>query len=143
MTLKVAIIGSGVLGTSIGILLRRAGYQILAVCGRHMRSSQLAADLIGEGAVVGDPGLAAMGADIVLLAVPDRALPSVSIQVASGGALRRGAVVAHFAGGLPARVLAGVAAAGASRGSIHPLQILRGRGHRRPHAPGDVLLPRG
>lgn len=120
--MNVAIVGAGVLGTSIGILLRRAGYRIVAVCSRHKRTAQVALEAIGQGEVVGDPGMAAMGADVVLLAVPDAAIPSIAIQVASGGALRRGAVVAHFAGGLPARVLAGVAAAGGWRGSIHPLQ---------------------
>ena len=120
--MKVTIVGAGILGTSLGVLLHKAGYEIVAVCSRHMRSAQLAAGTIGQGQVVGDPGLAALGADLVLLCVPDRVIPSVSIQVASGGALRRGAIVAHCAGGLPARVLAGVSAAGAHRGSLHPLQ---------------------
>ncbi len=120
--MKVTIIGAGVLGTSLGILLRRAGYEIVAVCSRHARSAQVARDLIGQGELVGDPGLSAMGADIVFLAVPDRVIPSVSILVAASGALKRGAVVAHLAGGLPARVLSGTEAAGAYRGSMHPLQ---------------------
>jgi predicted short-subunit dehydrogenase-like oxidoreductase (DUF2520 family) len=119
---KVAIIGAGVLGTALGLLLRKAGYAIATVCSRTKRSAQLAAEVIGEGEVIGDPGLAAQGADLVLLAVPDRMIPSVSIQVVSGGALRRGAVVAHLAGGLPAAVLTGVRAAGGHRGSMHPLQ---------------------
>lgn len=120
--MKVTIIGAGVLGTSLGILLRRAGYEIAAVCSRHVRTAQVARELIGQGEVVGDAGLAALGADLVFLAVPDRVIPSVSIQVASGGALKRGAIVAHLAGGLPARVLSGTEAAGAFRGSLHPLQ---------------------
>jgi predicted short-subunit dehydrogenase-like oxidoreductase (DUF2520 family) len=120
--MKVTIIGAGVLGTALGVLLRQAGYEIAAICSRTKRGAQAAASLIGEGKVVGDPGLAAMGADLVLLAVPDREIPSVAIQVAAGGALQRGAVVAHLAGGLPARILSGVDAAGGHRGSMHPLQ---------------------
>jgi predicted short-subunit dehydrogenase-like oxidoreductase (DUF2520 family) len=119
---NVAIVGAGVLGTALGLLLKRAGYRIVAICSRTKRSAQVAADLIGEGRVVGDCGEAAKGADVVLLAVPDRQIPSVSIQVASGGTLQKGAVVAHLAGGLPSGVLAGVPAAGAHRGSMHPLQ---------------------
>jgi predicted short-subunit dehydrogenase-like oxidoreductase (DUF2520 family) len=122
VAVKVAIVGAGVLGTALGILLARAGYTVVAVSSRTRRSSEIAVGLIGQGEVIGDPGMAAMGADVVLLAVPDRAIPSVAIQVASGGALRRGAVVAHLAGGLPAQVLAGVVAAGGTRGSLHPLQ---------------------
>lgn len=120
--MKVAIIGSGVLGTSLGILLRRAGYDIAAICSRNRRAAQDAATQIGGGEVVGDPGLAPMGADVVLLAVPDRAIPAVAIQVAAGGALKRGAVVAHLAGGLSAGILSGVTAAGGHRGVMHPLQ---------------------
>ena len=120
--MKVTIIGAGVLGTSLGCLLRRAGYQIAAVSSRTKRGASQAREVIGEGEVIGDPGLAALGADLVVLAVPDREIPSVAIQVASGGALRRGAVVAHCAGGLPAAVLAGVSAAGGHRGCLHPLQ---------------------
>lgn len=120
--MKITIIGAGVLGTSLGVLLRRAGYDIAAISSRNRRSAQLAATIIGDTEVVGDPGLAAMGADVVILAVPDRAIPQVALQVAAGGALRRGAVVTHLAGGLPAGVLAGVTAAGGLRGSMHPLQ---------------------
>lgn len=120
--MKVAIIGAGVLGTSLGVLLRRAGCEIVALCSRNRRSAQEAAAHIGAVDVIGDPGLAAMGADMVILAVPDRAIPSVAIEVAAGGALKRGAVVAHLAGGLPAGVLSGVQAAGGHPGAMHPLQ---------------------
>lgn len=122
--MKVAIIGAGVLGTSLGILLRRAGYEICAMSSRNRRSAQEAAAHIGGCEVVGDPGLAAMGADLVILAVPDRAIPAVAIEVAAGGALRKGAVVTHLAGGQPSGILAGVTAAGGFRGAMHPLQSL-------------------
>ncbi len=120
--MKIAIIGAGVLGTALGMLLRRAGYTITAVSSLTVRSAERAVEHIGEGEVIGDPGMAAMGADVVILSVPDRAIPSVAIQVAAGGALRRGAVVAHLAGGLPSGVLSGVTAAGGLRGAMHPLQ---------------------
>ena len=94
--MKVAIIGAGVLGTSLGVLLRRAGHEIVAVCSRNRRNAQDAANHIGAGVAVGDCGLAAMGADVVILAVPDRAIPAVGIEVAAGGALKRGATVLHL-----------------------------------------------
>jgi len=58
----------------------------------------------------------------VILAVPDRAIPAVAIEVAAGGALKRGAVVLHLSGGLPSGVLSGVQAAGGHPGAMHPLQ---------------------
>ncbi len=120
--MKVTIIGAGVLGTSLGILLRQAGHDIAAVCSLNRRSAQIAAERIGAGDVIGDPGLAAMGADAVILAVPDRAIPAVAIEVAAGGAVKRGAAVIHLAGGLPSGILTGVRAAGGHRGAMHPLQ---------------------
>jgi predicted short-subunit dehydrogenase-like oxidoreductase (DUF2520 family) len=119
---KIAIVGAGVLGTSLGMLLQRAGHSLVALCSRTKKKAKAAAGHLGNVEVVGDPGLAAMGADLVLLAVPDREIEGVVEQVVAGGALKRGAVVAHLAGGLPSSLLDAVRAAGAHRGSLHPLQ---------------------
>src|SRR5262245_36816076 len=120
--MKIAIVGAGVLGTSLGVLLKQADHQIVAISSRTLKSARAAASRIGKVPVIGDAGMAAMGADVVLLAVPDRAIPSVAIQVAAGGALKRGAAVAHLSGALPAGVLAGVRAGGGWTASMHPLQ---------------------
>ena len=56
--MKVTIIGAGVLGTSLGILLHRAGHEIAALCSLNRRSAQEAAAHIGGCDVIGDPGLA-------------------------------------------------------------------------------------
>lgn len=120
--MKIAIVGAGVIGTSLGLLLQRAGHVVVALASRTKRRAQAAAALLGGVEVVADPALAAMGADVVLLAVPDREIAALGERIAQGGALRRGAVVAHLAGGLPAAVLDPVRAAGAYPGSMHPLQ---------------------
>jgi predicted short-subunit dehydrogenase-like oxidoreductase (DUF2520 family) len=120
--MNIAVIGAGCLGTSLAVLLHRAGHKVTAICSRTHRSAQAAAALVPGAKVVGDCGLAAMGADVVLLAVPDRAIAMVGIQVAAGGALKRGAIVAHHSGALPAGILAGVRAAGGWQGCAHPLQ---------------------
>ncbi len=120
--MKIALVGAGVIGTSLGLLLQRAGHTIVALASRTKRRAQAAAALLGGVEVVADPGLAAMGADVVLLAVPDREIAGVARQVVAGGALKRGAVVAHLAGGLPASVLEAVHAVGAHAGALHPLQ---------------------
>ena len=120
--MNIAVIGAGCLGTSLGVLFQRAGHKIVAICSRTHRSAHAAAGLLPGARVVGDCGMAAMGADVVILAVPDRAIPQVAIQVAAGGALKRGAVVAHLSGALPAGILAGIRAAGGWQGCMHPLQ---------------------
>ena len=120
--MKIALVGAGVIGTSLGLLLQRAGNTIVALASRTKRRAQATATLLGGVEVVADPGLAAMGADVVLLAVPDREIAAVARQVVAGGALKRGAVVAHLAGGLAASVLDAVHAVGAHAGALHPLQ---------------------
>lgn len=120
--MKIAIVGAGVIGTSLGLLLQRAGHVVVALASRTKRRAQAAAALLGGVEVVADPALAAMGADVVLLAVPDREIAALGERIAQGGALRRGAIVAHLAGGLPASVLDPVRAAGAYPGAMHPLQ---------------------
>jgi predicted short-subunit dehydrogenase-like oxidoreductase (DUF2520 family) len=120
--MNIAVIGAGCLGTSLAVLLQRAGHKIVAICSRTHRSAHAAVALLPGARVVGDCGMAAMGAEVVILAVPDRAIAQVAIQVAAGGALKRGAVVAHLSGALPAGILAGVRAAGGWQGCMHPLQ---------------------
>jgi predicted short-subunit dehydrogenase-like oxidoreductase (DUF2520 family) len=120
--MNIAVIGAGCLGTSLAVLLQRAGHKVVAICSRTHRSAQAAVALLSGARVVGDCGMAAMGAEVVILAVPDRAIAQVAIQVAAGGALKRGAVVAHLSGALPAGILAGVRAAGGWQGCMHPLQ---------------------
>jgi len=120
--MKIALVGTGVIGTSLGLLLQRAGHTIVAVVGRTKRRTQAAATLLGGVEVLADPGLAALGADVVLLAVPDREIAAVARQIVAGGALKRGAIVAHLAGGLEASVLEPVRAVGAHAGALHPLQ---------------------
>jgi predicted short-subunit dehydrogenase-like oxidoreductase (DUF2520 family) len=120
--MKIALVGAGIIGTSLGVVLKKAGHEVVAIASRTLKSARAASGIIGGVHVAGDPSLVALGADIVFLAVPDRTIPTVGIQVASGGALRRGAVVAHLSGALPAGVLTGVRAAGGHPGCMHPLQ---------------------
>jgi predicted short-subunit dehydrogenase-like oxidoreductase (DUF2520 family) len=120
--MKIAMVGAGVIGTALGLLLQRAGHVVVALAGRTKRRTQAAAERLGGVEVVTDPGLAAMGADVVLLAVPDREIAGVAQRIAAAGALRRGAVVAHLAGGLGTTVLEPVRAVGAHVGTLHPLQ---------------------
>ena len=141
--MKIAIVGAGIIGTSLGVVLGKAGHEIVAIASRTLKSARAAAGIIGGVHVVGDPGTVALGADVVFLAVPDRMIPTVGIQVASGGALRRGAVVAHLSGALPAGVLTGVRAAEASPGCMHPLQTFASIDNAVEALPGSFFFLEG
>jgi len=119
----IAIIGAGKVGTAIGILAARAGYQITAVAGRSRRSAAAAARVIGGKVDICRPAEAAGAGELVLLTVPDDAIEGVCGELAGAHAFRRGAVVAHCSGALGSDVLSSARrCCGCAVGSMHPLQ---------------------
>lgn len=73
---------------------------------------------------------AAIPADttIVLLAVPDSAIPHVASTLADAGPAPVNCAALHLAGAAGVAVLAPLAAAGYATGSMHPLQTVAGAG---------------
>jgi predicted short-subunit dehydrogenase-like oxidoreductase (DUF2520 family) len=65
------------------------------------------------------PGLSTAGQDLILLAVPDGALPAVAAALA---ARPQATVALHTSGSLDAEVLAPLRALGTAVGSLHPLK---------------------
>jgi 8-hydroxy-5-deazaflavin:NADPH oxidoreductase len=67
--MRIAILGSGLIGGKLGTLFARAGHQVTFSYARSMDKLERLAAEAGNGARVGSPAQAAMGADVVLLAV--------------------------------------------------------------------------
>ncbi len=119
----VSIIGPSKVGTAIGVLAGRAGYQIAAVGGRDLTKTQLVARQIGGGVNAGTPLDAAGAGDLVLLAVSDDAIQDVCNELAEAGAFADGAVVGHCSGALGSDILHTARdRCGCHVASIHPLQ---------------------
>ena len=119
----IAIIGPGVVGTTLGILAARAGYRVAGVAGRTEEKARAAAARIGPDVAVGTPAEVAGAGKLVLLTVPDDAIEPLCRQLAEAGAFARGAVVAHCCGAIPGEVLAPAREhCAAAVGSMHPLQ---------------------
>jgi predicted short-subunit dehydrogenase-like oxidoreductase (DUF2520 family) len=116
--MDVAIVGAGRVGTAVGVLLLAAGHTVTAVSGRDATRIRAAEFLPGVPVV--DPALAVTGATVVVVAVPDDELPSVTAEIAPR--CRRGTWVAHCSGALGLDVLEAARAAGARRLAVHPLQ---------------------
>lgn len=93
-----------------------AGAELVAVAGRGA---------LGE--------LATEGLDLLLLALPDAALPAAAAELARRP---QAAVALHTSGSLDASVLAPLRAAGSAVGSLHPLKAF-------PEALGDPAEARG
>lgn len=120
---RVAVVGPGVVGQTIGRLLREAGFNVISIAGRTVARARAAAGFIGGGVrVVRMPCEAVRGADIVFLTTPDRALKAVCDVIAESNAWSEGTTVFHCSGALGPEVLASARRAGAQVGALHPIQ---------------------
>lgn len=135
----IAIVGVGPVGSSVGYLLARAGYNIISVVSRTRASADEAAAFISAGAPTIDAARAVSGADIVLIATPDRAIKDVCEYVSAGGMLKTGSLVAHLSGAHSLHLLDAAKAAGAYRAVIHPLQSIPGKEQGIKNLPGSYF----
>lgn len=117
----VSIVGAGKVGTAIGVLLVRAGYEVGSVWSRTPAHAEEAARLTGAKATAGAAD-AARSADLVFITTSDDAIAEVCREVAEGGGFSSEDVVFHMSGALGNDVLEPARAAGAQVGSIHPMQ---------------------
>jgi len=123
MTMKtVAIIGAGRVGSSVGFLLRRAGYKVAAVAARTIGSAEKAAHFIGAGEPTIDVVNAASKAGIIFITTPDGAIKDVCNRIASAGGFSAGSLVVHMFGAQSLDLLDAAKQAGSYRATIHPLQ---------------------
>lgn len=108
------MLGAGRVGTTLAVLWRRGGHEIVAVSGRGSTSARAAEYLPGV-PVVG-PVDAVAGAGVVVVGVPDAVIAAVAEEVRS--ALPSGTWLAHLSGAAPLDVLG----AWPRRFSLHLLQ---------------------
>ncbi len=134
----VAIIGAGRVGSSVGYLLKRAGYRIAGVAARSWESAAKAVSFIGAGAPTADVKQAA-SADLVFITTPDRSIREVCEGLAAAGALTRGCLVIHMSGAHLLGLLDTAAKAGCSRAVLHPLQSLASREEGVKTLPGSYF----
>jgi predicted short-subunit dehydrogenase-like oxidoreductase (DUF2520 family) len=121
-----AVVGCGRVGRALAWRLACAGYPAAGFVSRTLASAGEASRAAGGGPFSDRPGEIVSAARLVFITTPDDAIAAVCAQLAGQGALSRGAVVLHCSGLHPSTILAPAAAAGASVGSIHPLQSFAG-----------------
>ena len=130
--ISVSIIGAGRLGTALGIALRRAGYQIDIVVGKHARTARRAAKLIGGTALgLSETELfadaASLKSALIIISTPDDVIEQVANRLEA--ALRPGErkhlpkrrVALHTSGALASEILSPLRRAGFAVASFHPL----------------------
>lgn len=119
--LKIGVIGTGVVGSAIALLLRQKGHIITGVCSKNgITAAKLAASV--ECQCYHNPIDILSDGEIIILSTPDRELEGLAHLLADSGRVKAEQVFYHMSGVLPAQVLHPLQDAGATVGSIHPLQ---------------------
>jgi predicted short-subunit dehydrogenase-like oxidoreductase (DUF2520 family) len=124
--LTVGVIGAGRVGAALGAALARAGHEIVAVTGVSEASRRRAAQSL-PGVPITEPHEAAARASLILLCVPDDALPGLVAGLAATGAELSGRLVVHTSGRYGTDVLRPAAERGALPLALHPVMTFTGR----------------
>jgi predicted short-subunit dehydrogenase-like oxidoreductase (DUF2520 family) len=124
--LRVGVIGTGRVGATLGAALARAGHQVVAVSAVSQASVQRAARML-PGVPRKDPPAVLAGAGLVLLTVPDDALPGLVTGLAATGAPLEGRLLAHASGRYGIGVLGPATRLGALPLALHPVMTFAGR----------------
>ncbi|HTY09341.1 MAG TPA: Rossmann-like and DUF2520 domain-containing protein [Candidatus Edwardsbacteria bacterium] len=117
----ISLIGAGRLGTSLAAALAEKGYPVHGVADRDLKLAQQAARDLKAAVAQDDPAAVCAGAGLVIVAVPDGQIKPLSERLAASGALRKGQIICHTSGFLPASVLVAVKMHGVYTISMHPL----------------------
>ena len=124
--LDVGVIGAGRVGTALAIAMRRAGHRIAAASAVSSASRERV-DRYLSGTPVLQPAEVIATADLVLLTVPDDALPGLVRGLAATGAPLAGRMLAHTSGRHGLAVLEPATGLGALPLALHPVMTFTGR----------------
>jgi predicted short-subunit dehydrogenase-like oxidoreductase (DUF2520 family) len=126
---RVAIVGTGRLGTALAVALAKQGYSIRSLVARRVESARKAATLVRQAAPILEDEVVALAArqmrslppaDLFLVTVPDDQIANVATQLAKIR-LDAAPTALHTSGALSSEVLSPLAEQGWSVGSVHPL----------------------
>ena len=124
--LRVGVVGAGRAGAVLGAALARAGHEVVAVSAVSDASVQRAARMLPGVPLVPPPAVLA-AADLVLLTVPDDALPGLVAGLAATDAALEGRLLAHASGRYGIAVLDPATRLGALPLALHPVMTFTGR----------------
>lgn len=118
----IAIIGTGRLGTSLATALVAAGQSVRYLADKNPAALRASRKIVGRGLITAESAVAAAGANIIFLSIPDDEIVSAAKQLARKGGSWRGKIVFHTSGLRPSEDLKPLRALGAACASFHPVQ---------------------
>ena len=123
--LTIGIVSAGRVGTALGVALERAEHVVVACSAISHASRERAQRRLPDTAVLPVDEVAGR-AELLLLAVPDAALPALVSGLAATCAVRPGTIVAHTSGANGIGVLAPLTEQGVVPLAIHPAMTFTG-----------------
>lgn len=123
--LAVGVVGAGRVGSALAAALGTAGHRVVAASGVSEVSRRRAESLL-PGVPLMEPAAVLERADLVLLTVPDDALPALVKGLAETGAVRPGQLVVHTSGRYGTAVLDPALRAGGLPLALHPAMTFTG-----------------
>ena len=124
--LRVGVIGAGRVGTALAVALTRAGHRLTAASAVSDASRERVRRYL-SGVPVIQPADVADVSDLVLLTVPDDALPGLVRGLAATGAPLAGRMLMHASGRHGLAVLEPAVQLGALPLALHPVMTFTGR----------------
>ncbi|NGO80713.1 DUF2520 domain-containing protein [Streptomyces sp. YC504] len=123
--LTVGVVGAGRVGPALAASLQLAGHRPVAVSGVSDASVRRAGEMLPDVPIV-TPAEVLARADLVLLTVPDDALPSLIEGLVETGAVRPGQLLVHTSGRYGSKVLDPALRAGGLPLALHPAMTFTG-----------------
>lgn len=123
--MTIGIISAGKVGSVLGAALRAAGHTVIGAVARSSASRERL-DALLPGVPARETEYLLARADLILLALPDAALPGVVEHAAGQGWWRPGQLVIHTSARFGTGVLRDAAAAGALTLALHPALTFTG-----------------
>ncbi len=142
MKKRVGIIGAGVVGTAMGVILSRQGWEVTGVYDLRPESTRFLAQEVGA-RIGSSPTEVSRSADVVLVTTSDSAIEGVVRGIAKEGGFREGQFVAHMSGALSSDVLWAAREQGAITLSVHPVQSFASVERALQNLPGSVFSIEG
>ena len=141
-TFQIGIIGTGRMGSSVGILLSRKGHRVIFYDHTFEKARGVTLQAFGARAV-GDMKEAVQGADVVFLTTQDDKIAAADEEIGGCGALSPGTVATHCSGAHDSFLLSSARQHGCHVGSMHPLQTVADTSSGLQNLPGSYFSVEG